>query len=307
MDSGHKHNRRAKVTAEAIIEITDEAALIKAAIADMENAEFAVDGEGEGYRAKIEADPVAAVGWLADAHGLLLDVPGAQIIRAEDKTVEVDEVGLEVSGGPDFAALFPICRCGRDSCDTCAGYQLTPRTAAVLWTVAQILADQGYDDVIEHGDQPAVDDNSWALFDRYPRITWQQDAVWRRQAARAYDDLTEDLEAGRPPRPTCPAEEMALHLILEDAPTAVDDGWAGLEETLPHLPEHPDDCDWDLAGDVLFQDNDILGLFEIEMDGIEDPDGDHNRAIGMGDYRPQAWFRTFLNMHPRDGRRPFRR
>jgi hypothetical protein len=145
-----------------------------------------------------------------------------------------------------------------------------------------VLADQGYDDVTQHGDGPAVDDDAWALFDRYPRITWRQDAVWRRQAARAYDDLAEDIEAGRWPRPTCPGEEMALHLILENAPDAVEDGWAGLDETPPQLPEHPDDCDWDMASEVLFQDHDILGLFDVEMDGIEDPDDEHNRLFAPG-------------------------
>jgi len=52
---------------------------------------------------------------------------------------------------PDFAALFTACCCRKVSCSACAGFQLTPRTAAVLWSVAQILADHGYDDVEEHG------------------------------------------------------------------------------------------------------------------------------------------------------------
>lgn len=106
-----------------------------------------------------------------------------------------------------------------------------------MWAVAQILADQGYDDVAEFGDEPTIDDddNEWALFTRYPRITWRQDAVWRRQAARAYDDLTEDIAAGRWPLPRCAGEEMALHLMLQDVPAVVEDGWGGLDETLPRL------------------------------------------------------------------------
>lgn len=305
--NGPQRSRRAKIKAEAIVEITDEAAVIEAALADMERGEFTLNGERKAHQAEVKSDAVAAVGWLVDPFGLLPDVPGAQVVRAEDRTVEVDEAGLERSADPDFVALFPVCHCGEDSCDACSGYQLTARTAAVLWTMAQILADQGYGDVTQHGDEPAGDDNAWTLFGRYPRITWRQDAVWRRQAARAYDDLTEDLAAGRWPRPRCPGEELALHLVLLDAPTAVEDGWAGLDETLPRLPEHPDDYDWDMASEVLFQDHDILDLFDVEMDGIEDPDSDYNRAMGMGDYRPQAWFRTFLNMDPRDGRRRFRR
>jgi hypothetical protein len=59
--------------------------------------------------------------------------------------------------------------------------------------------------------------------------------------------------------------------------------------------------------DVLFQDLDIVSLFDVELDGIEDPDAEQNARIGMGGYRPAAWFDTFLNMQTRDGRRPFRR
>jgi hypothetical protein len=307
MSSGPQPIRRAKITVEAFVEITDEAAVIKAALAHLEDCEFTDDQERAAYQAEVKGDAVAAVGWLVDIFGLLQNVPGAEIVHGSDQTVEVDQDGTELSTGPDFAALFPVCRCGADSCDACSGFQLTPRTAAVIWAMARLLAERGYDDVVEHGDDPVTDDNEWALFNDYPRITWQQDAVWRRQAARAYDDLAEDIEAGRWPRPTCPGEEMALHLILQDAPNAVDDGGTGLDDTLLRLPEHPDDYDWDMASEVFFQDHDILGLFDLGRDGIEDPDSEQNRAIGMGDYRPQAWFRSFLNATPRDGRRAFRR
>ena len=307
MGSGPRRSRRVRIKAEAIVEITDETAVIEAALADVGGVEFSRRGEREAEQAEIKSDAVAAVGWLVDSFALLPDVPGAQVVSCTDRVTEVDEAGVELSADPDFVALFPVCRCGRDSCDACGGHQLTPRTAAVLWTVAQILADQGFDDIVAHGDEPAVDDDDWALFGRYPRITWRQDAVWRRQAARAFDDLTGDVAAGRWPRPTCAGEEMALHLILEDAPEAAEDGWGGLDDMLPRLPEHPDDHDWSMASEVFFQDHDILDLFDVELDGVEDPDSEHNRAMGMGDYRPQAWFRTFLNMDPRDGRRTFRR
>jgi hypothetical protein len=307
MNSGPQPSRRAKITAEAIVEITEEAAVIEAALAHMERGEFTVDGERETRQAEVKGDAVAAVGWLVDIFGLLQDIPGTQIVQGSDRTVEVDRYGLELSTGPDFAALFAVCRCGEDSCDACGGFQLTPRTAAVLWSMANLLADRGYDDVTEYGDAPVTDDNGWTLFGQYPRITWQQDAVWRRQAARAYDDLAEDIEAGRWPRPRCAGEEMALHLALQNAPDAVQDGWTGLDDTRPLLLEHPDDYDWAMASEVFFQDHDILDLFDVVKDGIEDPDSDLNRATGMGDYRPQAWFHTFLNMPPRDGRRTFRR
>jgi hypothetical protein len=81
--------------------------------------------------------------------------------------------------------------------------------------VGQILADQAYDDINDHGDDPVVDEDDWNLFGDYPRVTWRQNAVWRRQAARCFDDLTDDLDAGEWPQVTCPGEEMAVHLILQ--------------------------------------------------------------------------------------------
>ena len=136
---------------------------------------------------------------------------------------------------PDFADLFGVCSCAREDCDRCGGWQLTARTAAALWVTAGLTADDGYDDAAAHGDTPVTTTSltgtpvtgtpltgtrggegaEWALFDRYPPLTHARGAAWRRRAARACDDLAEDVAAGRWPRPGCPAEEMALHVILE--------------------------------------------------------------------------------------------
>jgi hypothetical protein len=310
MERQQRQNRRVKVKAEALFEITDEAALEQNVLGEIDATEFhvddglTVDEVRATVRQEVSGDPVAAVDWLVDPGGVLPVLPSVQFIEATHEVLEVDEHGFSRSSEPDFAALFPLCRCGAEACGTCSGFQMTPRSAVVLWTVAQFLADSAYDDVDQHGDEPVLDEGDWSVFQQYPPVTWRQDAVWRRQAARAYDDLTADLEAGKWPLPTCPGEEMALHLILQDA--MADDDWTGgIQETLARLPEHAGDFDWNY--DVLFQDTDILGLFEAELDGIEDPDAETNQGIGMGDYRPQAWFKAFANMTPRDGRRPFRR
>jgi len=63
----------------------------------------------------------------------------------------VEDHGMAVSPVPHFADLFPVCRCGGGTCGRCSGFQMAPRTAAVLWSLAQMLADHGYDDVGEHG------------------------------------------------------------------------------------------------------------------------------------------------------------
>jgi hypothetical protein len=314
MTRAQGRSRRVKVTVEAIIDITDENALEQAAIADIETTQVSVsDSDRSVMQARqeeqdhIRGDAVAAVQWFVDAGSVIDDRAGIEFVEATESVVEVDELGVPLSAWPQFAALFPLCACGTDTCDQCSGFHMTPRTAAALWTAAGVLADQAYDDVLEHGDEPVDDTGAWSVFDEFPRITWRQNAIWRRQAARSFDDLSDDLAAGHWPQPRCPAEEMALHLILRSAEAAVDDDWAGFTGRYVDLPGHEGDYDWDMLTETLFQDLDILALFSKQLDGIEDPDADQNRELGIGDYRPQAWFERFLNMDPRDPRRRFRR
>ena len=307
-----QRRRRFTIKAEVTVEITDEASLQQAALEQVQAVQFLPDAGRSpdeirtATRDEISKDASAALDWVTDADAMVVTDDGVEVLASHHS---ITEEGLDDDAGdePDFATLFPLCHCGADDCDACSGYQLTPRTAAALWAVAQIHADFAYDDVQHHGDDPVTDDSTWAAFSEYPRITWNQDAVWRRQAARAFDDLTTDLATGHPPQPTCPGEEMALHLMLRSAQAAIVDGWGPTPDMLAALPEHDDDYDWALALEVLLQDDDILSLFDEQYDGIEDPDTDANRQSGMGDYRPAAWFRTFSNMTPRDGRRRFRR
>jgi hypothetical protein len=170
-----------------------------------------------------------------------------------------------------------------------------------------MLADQAYDDIEEHGDEPVRPGTTdWYVFDRLPRLSWRQDARWRRQVARAADDLFGDLEAGQWPVPRCNAEELCLHLAIEDAEALVTDQEDGNARTAG-LPIHNDDHDWDMCSEVFFQDHDILLLDERWADGIEDPDDELNRSAGIGDLRPHNWFQPFNNVEPRNPHRGFRR
>ena len=94
--------------------------------------------------------------------------------------------------------------------------------------------------------------------------------------------------------------------MLRSADGAAQDGWGTPPHILALLPQHVGDYDWDAAFDLLLQDDDILHLFDEQLDGIEDPGSAENRSFRMGDYRPEAWFRPFQNATPRDGRRGFR-
>jgi hypothetical protein len=301
--------RRVRVTASVIVEVTDESALESEALEHVDTAEyFVVEGSGlsvdevrAAEREAVLGDPVAAIETLVDPFDLMESVRNVESLEAECQVREVDENGYPLPSTPDFGELFQVCGCGQSMCDECESATVTPRTAAALWIAGQLLADFAYDDVLEYGDLPVETTGTWAVFDQFPRITWKQNAVWRRQAARSFDDLVADLESGDWPQPRCPAEEMALHLMFRFA----DD--TELQGGLASLPEHEDDLDWTLLYDVLFQDLDILDLFEAGLDGIEDPNDDQNRFRGMGDYTPGAWFVEFLDKDARDPRRPFRR
>ena len=221
------------------------------------------------------------------------------------------------SADHDFAALFPVRSCDFDhanedeeeDCEICGGWQLTPRTADMLHTALENLSDEAHDDADEKGDEPVSGKNAndWSFFDRLPRITWKMDAEWRRQVGRACEDLTRDLAAGEWPRPRCTAEEMALHLAIKDAPGYLEMWQEDMDERHEALPKHRDDYNWGMCSELLFEDHDVLMLYDASLDGFEDPGGDLNQENGVGDLRPAAWFKFFAHLEPRDPDRGFRR
>lgn len=64
---------------------------------------------------------------------------------------------------------------------------------------------------------------------------------------------------------------------------------------------------WQPGLDSLFVDHDILLLFDLGHDGIEEPASAENRHARIGDCRPAAWFAPFTGSDPRDPRSGFRR
>lgn len=129
--------------------------------------------------------------------------------------------------------------------------KLTPRQRELLRTHLWVNADNTYDDVEEHGDHPVDDATAgfWMILDRLPEQTWHLPAWWRRQLARAFDDLALDLEAGRLPRPRCIAEEAALVIAVAGAQAAMMDGQ--YDDQVAALPEAAGDPDWQAATEAL--------------------------------------------------------
>jgi hypothetical protein len=288
----------------------------------------------EDDQADPDDDLLDALMHLADTSH---QVPGADIITQEssgqiltgDPEAELadwqrEPVTAEFGGGwrlgndnpdeaptrPDFAALFPVRSCDlshgseeeRYDCDVCGDWQLTPRTADTLHAALVILSDEAHEEADEKGDDQVPDKNAgdWFLFDRLPRITWGADAKWRRRFGIACEDLAQDLAEGHWPLPRCTAEEMALHLAIQDAPGHLETQQEARDERHAALPEYPDDYNWDTCSELFFEDHDVLMLFDASLDGLENPDNDLNQHIRIGDLRAATWFKPFSHLEPRD-------
>lgn len=197
----------------------------------------------------------------------------------------------------DWASLFPARACGQwEECPRCGHIQMTPRTALALRFASEILYDYAREDVGRFGDDAV--DGRFMVFSRYPHVTWYQDGRWRARAAEAYHDLGDDLIEGKWPLPQTHAEEMALHILLEE----VDYITEVFADALEELPAHPLDYDTEALRDGLFQDEDILMLFD--MPHLASPDDPVNASMHMGDMRPNSWFKPFGQFQPRERPEP---
>ncbi|MFI7296919.1 hypothetical protein [Streptomyces sp. NPDC050121] len=183
--------------------------------------------------------------------------------------------------------------------------ELTARTAAVLRVALEELSEQIWQDVAAVGDAP-VGRGQGRVLGSLPPITFHQDQQWRRQMARCFDDLAADLAKTHAVRPLCTGEEMALHLGIDRAKSLTRNRPRLVAETVEGLGEERRDFDWDWCSDVLFEDHDVLMLFDASLDGIEDSGNEINQALGLANLGAADWFVPFRPSQARDPDRGFR-
>ncbi|MGW6259940.1 hypothetical protein [Streptomyces sp. NPDC055085] len=182
---------------------------------------------------------------------------------------------------------------------------LTARTRAVLHLALRELSDEAWKEVSAMGDQP-VQSSSGGVFGSLPRVTWRQDTSWRSQMARAFDDLAADCTSGIEVQPRCTGEEMALHLGIARAQALTINRPRLVQDTVAGLAAERGDFDWDACSGVLFEDHDVLMLFDDSLDGIEDAAGAVHQAMGMINLAPLDWYTAFYSERARDPHRGFR-
>jgi hypothetical protein len=184
--------------------------------------------------------------------------------------------GTEDERRPDFAALF------------LDHAFVTPRMACRLWMGAQFCGDTWR---LEDGD-PAI-----ALTDLPPITHRWAVGAWLDRFIESFDLIERRLAAGdvSPLSLTrCTGEEMALHLVIDHAEGDLDSGIdasGGQIEQLPDLGGR--DHDFELMRDVLLRDLDVLLLFDMRLDGIEDPSSEVARLEGTANLHPAQWFLPF--------------
>ncbi|WP_326581592.1 hypothetical protein OIE69_44610 (plasmid) [Actinacidiphila glaucinigra] len=181
---------------------------------------------------------------------------------------------------------------------------LTSRTAAVLRLAMEQLSQEAWQEVAALGDE-VLPRGAGGLFGALPPVTLQQDGGWRRQMARTFDDLAADLADGDVV-PLCTGEEMALHLGIRRAKNLHRTRPRLVAQAVEGLPAAARDFDWYACSDLLFEDHDVLMLFDDALDGIEDSGSDVNQALGMVNMAPLDWFSPFDEDHARDPERGFR-
>jgi hypothetical protein len=182
---------------------------------------------------------------------------------------------------------------------------LTARTQTVLRLALEELSGQAWSEAAALGDKP-LHRGAGGVFGALPPVTLRQDGNWRRQMARAFDDLAADLSSGAEVRPRCTGEEMALHLGIARAEGLTRNRPRLVREAVADLPEHRRDFDWSACSDELFEDHDVLMLFDASLDGVEDSGSDVNQALGMVNLAPLDWFAPFDPEQARAGDRGFR-
>ncbi|MEW2435994.1 hypothetical protein AB0952_17845 [Streptomyces caniferus] len=185
------------------------------------------------------------------------------------------------------------------------GEELTARTAAVLRVALEELSEHLWQDVAAVGDAP-LGRGEGRVLGLLPPITFHQDQQWRRQMARCFDDLAAELAETGTVRPGCTGEEMALHLGIDRAKALTRNRPRLVAETVEGLGEDRRDFDWDWCSTVLFEDHDVLMLFDASLDGIEDSGNEINQTLGLANLAAADWFVPFRPGQARDPDRGFR-
>ncbi|MCX4791916.1 hypothetical protein OG369_39345 [Streptomyces sp. NBC_01221] len=189
---------------------------------------------------------------------------------------------------------------------------------ARLWAgVAEELSSCAYYQALQWTDAPYVpmvphdEDPEDIVFMRLPRCADRQDQAFRFQMARAFADLAADVRAGALPVPRTHGEDLALLITsnraadrAESAQAMAEDPFDDLNEDWHGIPLHafarlaPSEFDYSSMDETLTAAAEAYLLWG-DTTGFEHPEHEVNKKMSREDLRPETWFDTFANVHPR--------
>ncbi len=206
---------------------------------------------------------------------------------------------------PDYGALFSVCEDHRldpddvEGCPACDASVLSPRMAFML---VEGLADLEANLGSEFLEAPVRSDGSVDLSAcpsrglLPPVAQVERSRGWMVRFIQCFSDLRSRLESGLLPSPQCTGEEMALHLGIGVAERLEGAGvlnrWYGnWERSFPAV--HAYDLDFGWVRDILFEDHDVLMLFNPASAGIAAPGNLIGEYLGVAHLSPDEWFIPF--------------
>lgn len=180
-------------------------------------------------------------------------------------------IGVADDGLPDFEALY-------------GSGPMTARMAARLWFVADSTEGMYFDGMPEQWTRE-LPRGSGLRRRRVHDAFGKRFGILANRIAAGLAELT-DLT-------TCTADEVALHMVIDDAHRLLDDGELDID-WIDALPHRRADDDFYGVKDHLFYDLDVLHLYDPAADGDEDPESDVYKAERFVNLHPRDWFKPFV-------------
>eukprot|EP00928_Gymnodinium_smaydae_P054846 TRINITY_DN38547_c0_g1_i1.p1 TRINITY_DN38547_c0_g1~~TRINITY_DN38547_c0_g1_i1.p1 ORF type:complete len:441 (+),score=59.63 TRINITY_DN38547_c0_g1_i1:66-1325(+) len=146
------------------------------------------------------------------------------------------------------------------------------------------------------------------FFQKTAKPYWEQSAAWRCSYVECYARIAMRLEKGLMPTPNCTGEEVALRNILNAA-----EGTEHDYEEYHSLPVFPNDTNFDLLREELFEDDDVNHVFRRLEKGQGNLDhmtllrrldaymnSDVAQMMAVGNLHPEEWFDAFYDERVND-------
>lgn len=272
---------------------------LNAVLTDAKNAEKRLERAIENVPQSVRASALQLRKFLAN--NSRKDFSSGRIARLLQHTPHDGFMIFPVSGCPTSGctscseACSNACqnckKCTEFACDSCYfDDDITPRSACILSAAGEILADQIYDDIAEGGQYPGMSkESTWQTL---PNCTREQNVNFYNRMAHSFEDISSDLKSGITPQPNCTAEEIALHLILDEADRITTDEPELANHFGKFLPTSPYDYGWSILHDSLFDDKDYEDYL---YDKFSEKEGELDH-----------WFNLFDDQIKRDPNREFR-